>query len=152
MSFRNHTDLAKTISLLLMLVVVAPGLRAASGTWNNGASNNLWQTSSNWSVSPFPGTTSGFASTDTATFGSAGSGTIALGGTLNVKFISIGVSGGNAGAFTLGNATDTLNLTSFGIITVNGGVTANETIGTAGGGLINTSTVAGSTASFLNNG
>ena len=152
MSFRNHTDLAKTISLLLMLVVVAPGLRAASGTWTNGASTNLWQTSSNWSVSPFPGTTSGFASTDTATFGSAGSGTIALGGTLNVKFISIGVSGGNAGAFTLGNATDTLNLTSFGIITVNGGVTANETIGTAGGGIINTSTVAGSTASFLNNG
>ena len=152
LSFRNHTDLAKAISLLLMLVVVAPGLRAASGTWTNGASTNLWQTSSNWSVSPFPGTTSGFASTDTATFGSAGSGTIALGGTLNVKFISIGVSGGNSGAFTLGNATDTLNLTSFGIITVNGGVTANETIGTAGGGIINTSTVAGSTASFLNNG
>ena len=149
--FRNHTDLAKTISLLLMLAV-APGLRAASGTWNNGASNNLWQTSSNWSASPFPGATSGFASTDAATFGSTGSGTIDLGGTLNVQSISFGVNSVNAGAFTIGKATDTLNLTSGGSITVNGGVTANETIGTAGGGIINTSTTANSTYSFLNNG
>ena len=150
--FGCKSDLAKAIALLLGLVVASPGLRAASGTWNNGASDNLWQTSSNWSASPFPGATSGFTSTDTAAFALTGNGTIDLGGTLNVQSISIGVNGGNASAFTIGDATDTLNFTSGGSITVNSGVTANETIGTAGSGIINTSTTANSTYSFLNNG
>lgn len=122
---------------------------AASGTWT-GATDNSWQTSSNWNASPFPGSTSGFASTDIATFSAAGSGVIDLGGTLNVQSIRIGANGGSAGALTIGDAGDTLNLTSGGNITVGAGVSADETIGTAGGGSVNLSTTNNSTYSLLN--
>ncbi|MFA6287612.1 MAG: autotransporter-associated beta strand repeat-containing protein [Opitutaceae bacterium] len=124
---------------------------AASGTWT-GATNKTWQTSSNWNTSPFPGTTSGFSSTDIATFSTAGSGIIDLGGTLNVQSIRIGANGGSAGVLTIGDAGDTLNLTSGGDITVGAGVASNEIIGTAGGGSIKLSTAANSTYSINNNG
>lgn len=141
--------LLSTTVAALLAITPAQSTFAASGTWT-GATDNSWQTSSNWDASPFPGSTSGFASTDIATFGTAGSGTIDLGGTLNVQSIRIGANGGSAGALTIGDAGDTLNLTSGGNITVGPGVTANETIGTAGGGSINLSTTNNSTYSFLN--
>lgn len=137
------------IGASVMLLSLLNSAHAASGTWT-GTTDNTWQTSSNWSASPFPGATSGYSSTDIATFAEAGGGTIDLGGTLNVQSIRIGVNGGNAGALTIGGSSDALNLTSAGNITVSAGVTANETIGTAGGGSVNLSTTNNSTYSFQN--
>ena len=132
-----HHEYTERISGLLVAAILAisafQSAFAADGTWT-GATDNTWQTSSNWNPAAFPGDTSGFSSTDLATFGTAGSGAIDLGGTLNVQGIRIGVNGGIAGALTIGDAGDTLNLTSGGNLTVGAGVTANEIIGTAGGG------------------
>ncbi|HEY9249804.1 MAG TPA: autotransporter-associated beta strand repeat-containing protein, partial [Rariglobus sp.] len=122
---------------------------AASATWT-GATDTAWQTSSNWSASPFPGATSGFSSADIATFAAAGGGTIDLGGTINVQSIRFGANGGSAGALTIGDAGDTLNLTSGGSITVGAGVASDETLGSAGGGSINLSSTNNSTYSFQN--
>lgn len=130
---------------MLLLSLFNPA-HAASGTWT-GTTDNTWQTSSNWDASPFPGATSGYSSTDIATFGAVGSGSIDLGGTVNVHTIRIGANGGSAGALTIGDVGDTLNLTSGGNITVGGGVTANETIGS---GVVNLSTTNNSTYLFQN--
>ncbi|MDF3056376.1 MAG: putative outer rane autotransporter [Rariglobus sp.] len=135
-------------AIMLLPALFNPS-HAASGTWT-GTTDNTWQTSSNWSASPFPGATSGFSSTDIATFAVAGGGIIDLGGTLNVQSIRIGANGGSAGVLTIGDAGDTLNLTSGGNITVGAGVAANETIGTAGGGSVNLSSTNNSTYSFQN--
>lgn len=144
-STRKAAGISASAMLLLSLLNSA---HAASGTWT-GTTDNTWQTSSNWSVSPFPGATSGFASTDIATFSTAGGGGIDLGGTLNVQSIRFGVNGGNTDAFLIGGAGDTLNLTGAGGIVVNGGVSANQVIG-ASGGTLNLSSTNNSTYSFQN--
>ncbi len=133
---------------LMLSLSLLNSAQAASGTWT-GATDNTWQTSSNWNTSPFPGATSGFASTDIATFSEAGSGVIDLGGTLNVQSIVFGPGGGNAGGFLIGESDDTLNLTGAGRILINGGVTTNQVIGAAGGTL-NLSSTNNSTYSFQN--
>ncbi|MFA6287605.1 MAG: autotransporter-associated beta strand repeat-containing protein [Opitutaceae bacterium] len=150
---RHHASTARISGILAATVLALSASQsafAADGTWT-GTTDNTWQTSTNWNPASFPGATSGFASTDIATFAAAGSGVIDLGGTLNVQSIWIGANGGSAGALTIGDAGDTLNLTSGGNITVGAGVAANEIIGTAGGA-INLSTAANSTYSINNYG
>ncbi|CAN5729146.1 hypothetical protein BH09VER1_BH09VER1_39180 [soil metagenome] len=124
--------------------------KAASSTWSNGAADNNWQSAGNWNGGT-PGTTSGFANTDTANFSTSGSGTINLGGLENIQNINFGIGTGNAGAFTIGTGTDTLNLTSAGAITVGTGVTTTQQLGVAGT-TINLSTAGPSSYSFINNG
>ena len=132
-------------------MLASTGAFAASGTWT-GASSALWQVDGNWSAAPFPGATSGFASTDDATFSTApASGTIGLGGTINVRSILFGVTGGDAAAFTIGGATDILNFSTGGGVTVNAGVTTNQTIGSAGT-TINLTNVLSGTNTLANNG
>lgn len=132
----------------LLLLFLLNSAHAASGTWT-GTTDNSWQTSSNWSESPFPGATSGYSSADIATFSTAGGGAIDLGGTINVQSIRFGVNGGNAGGFLIGDGGDTLNLTGAGSIVVNGGVSANQVIG-ASGGTLSLSSTNNSTYSFQN--
>lgn len=136
--------IAQAVTLFLLTSSAA---NAVNATWSNGAGDNAWLSVANWNGSSYPGATSGFSSTETATFGSAGSGSVGLGGTVNVQNIVIGVNGGNAGAFTLGNSGNALNLTSGGSITVNRGVTSAQAIGAA----INLSTTSNSTYAFINN-
>ena len=143
----NVSTIAQAVALSLLAASTA---HAVDATWS-GMSNNLWQTTANWSAAPFPGTTTSltsYANTDTATFSNAGSGAIDLGGAVNIKNILFSAG---AGSFAIGGATDALYLTGAGSITVNGGVTANQTIG-ATGGTINLSSASSSTYSFLNNG
>ncbi len=104
---------------------------AASGTWTNLGADNNWQTASNWTAG-VPGATSGFASTDSATFSTAGSGTINLGDQVNIQNITLGVGTGNSGAFTIGDLDDTLNLTAGAIVTVGTGVTSSQQLGVSG--------------------
>ncbi|XHR27688.1 MAG: beta strand repeat-containing protein [Chthoniobacteraceae bacterium] len=146
-SGRNLAILTQSVALLLLTTNSA---HAVSATWT-GASDNLWQTATNWDAGAFSGTTgsiTSYANTDTATFSTSGSGAISLNGSLNIKNILFSTG---AGSFTVGGATDALYLTGAGSITVNGGVTTDETIGTAGG-TINLSSSNNSTYSFLNNG
>jgi autotransporter-associated beta strand protein len=126
---------------------------AASGQWSNGGGDNNWRTTTNWTPTGTPGsiTAGSFASTEDATFSTAGSGTINLGDFINIRNILFGVSGGNANSFTIGDANDTLNLSNNGGITINAGVANNENIGVAGT-TINTSSTASAATTFTNNG
>ncbi len=135
-----------------MLVASVPIARAASDTWDNGASDNNWQSVTNWaSDTQFPGlATNVFTSADDATFSSTGSGTINLGPQINLRVINFGVAGGNAGAFTIGDANDTLNLSTLGGVTMNAGVTTAQNIGVAGTTL-NLATDANATNTLTNN-
>lgn len=143
------TRILHGLAIAVLLFSPRPA-EAASGTWTDLGGDSNWQTDANWTESPFPGTAANvYTSTDTATFGMAGSGAINLGGSLNVGSILFGGGGAGAGAFLLGDADDILNLTSAGSITVRGGVTSNQAVGIAGTG-INLSTANNSTASFLN--
>ncbi|MFA6287430.1 MAG: autotransporter-associated beta strand repeat-containing protein [Opitutaceae bacterium] len=141
--------LAKTAFAAGLLLATGHHAQAANGTWTNDGADNLWQNSINWGGA-LPGSTSGFANANVATFGASGSGTVDLGGTINLTRIFFGINGGNAGAFTIGDSGDTLNLTSTTAtsIGVTGGVSANETIGAA----INLSTATNAAAGFINNG
>jgi autotransporter-associated beta strand protein len=151
--------LAKTLLGTSALTAVAvsfgiPSALAASDTWDNGGGDNLWQTVTNWaSDATFPGTVGNvFTSTDVATFSTTGAGgTIDLGGTLNVLNLTFGVSGGDAASFSIADATDTLNFTTAGGITINSGVTTAQTIG-ASGTTINLSDAAAASTTFTNNG
>ena len=151
--------LAKTLletSALTAAIVVnfaAPPAAAASDTWDNGGGDNLWQTGTNWVTDAFPGTAGAvFTSTDDATFSTTGAGgTIDLGGTINIRSLIFGVSGGDAASFAIGDANDTLNFTTGGGITINSGVTTAQTIG-ASGTTINLSTAASAATTFTNNG
>ena len=150
--------LAKTLlgtsALTAVIVSFAPSSAlAASDTWDNGGGDNLWQTGTNWVTNAFPGTAGAvFTSTDDATFSTTGAGgTIDLGGTINIRSLIFGVSGGDAASFAIADATDTLNFTSAGGITINSGVTTAQTIG-ASGTTINLSNIAAAATTFTNNG
>lgn len=155
---KTNPHMMKSLALGLGLAVTPLPLSlstagAASGTWTNGAANNLWQDAANWNASPFPGNnTNVFTSVEDAFFGTTGAaGAIDLGGTINIRSLLFGVSGGDAASFTIGDANDTLNFTTAGGITINAGVTTAQTIGAAGG-TINLSNAAAATAAFINNG
>jgi autotransporter-associated beta strand protein len=149
----NTPHLTTRIIHGLTIAVLAFSLRpadAASGTWTELAADGNWQNDANWSASPFPGNAANvYTSVETATFGMEGGGAINLGGTLNVGGISFGGGGSSAGAFILGDADDTLNLTSAGSILARGGVISNQAVGVAGT-IINLSTANNSSSSFLN--
>lgn len=126
------------ISVSVMAALVSVSLLssqsswAASATWDNGGGSNNWQTAANWSADTMPGATSGYTNADVATFSTAGAGTINLGDLINIRSISFGVGSGNANAFIIGDANDTLNLTNGGAITIGTGVTNTQQIGVAG--------------------
>jgi autotransporter-associated beta strand protein len=144
----------RAILLALAIAGIAPAVHATSGTWSNTAADNNWRTLSNWGgIASIPGSTTAgsFASTEDGTFSTAGSGVINLGDFINVRTIFFGAAGGDAGAFTIGDSNDTLNLSNNGGISVGAGVTTNQTIGAAGQ-TINTSTTASAVTSFTNNG
>jgi autotransporter-associated beta strand protein len=123
---------------------------AASGTWTALGGDGNWQNDANWSASPFPGSAGNvYTSAESATFGTAGSGAVDLGGTLNLGSIFFGTGGASAGSFVLGGAGDTLNLTSAGSITMRGGVTANQSLAAA---VLSLSPTNNSTFSFVNHG
>src|SRR5688572_19821695 len=151
---RGGAGLAAAALSAAALAALAPQrASAASDTWDNGGGDNLWQSVTNWlSDTQFPGATSGFASTDDATFGLTGAtGTIDLGGTINVNRLLFGEAGADAASFTIGDADDILNFTAGGGITVNAGVTTAQTIGTSGT-TINLSNAAAAATTFTNNG
>lgn len=135
-------------STVAVSFLASPAAWAASGTWTGAADNN-WQTGSNWSPS-MPGATSGYASTDSAFFGTAGSGLINLGDLINIQNINFGIGSGNASAFTIGDADDVLALTNAGSILVGTGVTSSQQIGSAGT-VINLASGAATTYAFTNN-
>ena len=140
-------------ALLAMSGVAAmPAAQAADGTWTGTGSDNKWTTTTNWSPTGTPGSTTAasFASTESATFSTSGSGTIDLGNFINIKNITFGVGSGNANAFIIGDANDTLNLSNGGAITIGTGVTTSEQIGSVGT-IINLSSTASSTYFFTNN-
>jgi autotransporter-associated beta strand protein len=138
------------ISQLLAAACITSSAYAATGTWN-GSTSNDWQTSANWSASPFPGVAAdSYTTTEEATFSTTGSGTINLGGVINIRNINFGVTTGNAAAFIIGDADDTLNLTTAGTTLMGTGVTVTEQIGVAGT-TIKLSTTASSTYAFTNN-
>ena len=139
------------LGLALSVMFFSPrAATAASGTWTGLGGDGDWQNNSNWAASPFPGSAANvYTSTEIATFGLDGNGAVNLGGILNVDSILFGDGGTDAGAFTLGDIDDTLNLTSSGRILMRGGVIANEAVGVAGT-IINLSTVNNSGYSFLN--
>lgn len=130
-----------------------PSARAASDTWDGGGADGNWQTATNWASDiQFPGTNANvFTSLDDATFGATAGGTLNLGTTINVRSLIYGVAGGDAGAFTVGDADDVLNFTTAGGVTVNAGVTTGQALG-LGGTTINLSTVVNSTTTLANNG
>ncbi|MCW1884085.1 hypothetical protein OKA04_05045 [Luteolibacter flavescens] len=136
-----------------LFATAIPAAHAASDTWTGSGGNNLWQTPGNWtSATQFPGAAANdFTSADDASFGAAGSGAVDLGSTLNVRTILFGISGGNASVFTIGDANDTLNLSTAGGVTVNAGVTTAQQVSSAGGS-IHLSTAANSTVTLTNNG
>lgn len=131
-------------------ILVAPSAWAANGSWDNGGADNNWQTATNWTSDVLLGTTSGFANADTATFSTTGSGSINLGNLVNIQNINLGAFNGNANAFTIGDADDTLNLTTAGAITMGTGVTNTQQIGVSGT-TINLANGATQAYSFVNN-
>ncbi len=139
--------------LASIVVCLAPFASAATETWDGSAADNNWQSATNWvSDAAFPGATSGFASTDDAIFSLTGAtGVINLGDLINLRTLEFGVAGGDAAAFSIGDANDVLNFTTAGGIRINAGVTTAQTIGTAGT-ILNLSTVANSSVTFSNNG
>lgn len=149
---RNHL-LQTALGLGCILAATVPAARAASDTWDNGAGDNNWQSVTNWATdTQFPGlNTNVFTSADDATFGATGSGAINLGPQINLRMLNFGVAGGNAGAFTIGDADDILNFSTLGGVTINAGVTTNQAIGSAGT-TINLSTDVASNVTLTNNG
>lgn len=143
------TRILQGLAIAVLLVSPRP-THATSGTWTDLGADGNWQTDANWTASPFPGTAANvYTSTDVATFEMAGSGAINLGGTLNVGSIIFGGGGVGAGAFSIGDADDILNLSAAGSIAVRGGVMTDQTVGVAGTA-VNLSTTNNSTSSFLN--
>ncbi|NBW87828.1 MAG: hypothetical protein EBR23_13640, partial [Planctomycetia bacterium] len=97
---------------------------AASGTWN-GTTDSLWSTTTNWSVSPVPGTA------DTATFNNAGNSrtTVSLGSGVTVSTILFDTA--TAAAYTIGSGgagSQTLTLNDSGAVTMNATVVNNQRI------------------------
>lgn len=137
-------------------LIAAPSARAANATWTGAGGDNTWTTNGNWTPAAFPGSNSAvFTSADTATFGTVGSGTINLGGTINILNIAFGGQTSNAtattigaNAFTIGTTGNVLNLTTAGAITINPSVTSTQTIAAP---TINLSTTASATYAFTNN-
>ncbi|MEO5914796.1 MAG: autotransporter-associated beta strand repeat-containing protein [Luteolibacter sp.] len=148
---KTHRHLGLII-VHLSIAGLLPCANAASDTWDNGGDGLTWQDNPNWTTA-FPGSnTNVFTSTDDAAFSTTGAGgVIDLGGTLNIRSLVFGVSGGDAAVFNIGDANDTLNFTTAGGITINTGVTTAQNIGVAGTTL-NLSTAAGSATTFTNNG
>lgn len=141
------------LGLIVISASVATPLHATTGTWTHGAADNNWQSVTNWSTATaFPGATTGFTSADDAIFSTtAATGTINLGGVINLRILEFGVGGGNAASFAICDADDSLNFTTAGGVNVTSGVTTAQNIGVAGTTL-NLSTVANSTATLANNG
>lgn len=152
-SATRHSLLETALGLGCVLAVTMPSARAASDTWDGGGADANWQNFSNWaSDTQFPGTNANvFSSSDDATFGDTVGAALNLGGTINLRSLVYGVAGGNAGAFTVGDADDVLNFSSAGGVTINAGVTTAQSIGVAGT-TINLSTLVNSTTTLANNG
>lgn len=139
--------------LIVVSASVAGSALAATGTWTNGAADNNWQSVANWSSgTAFPGATAGFTSADDAIFSTtAATGTVNLGGVINLRIVEFGAGGGNAASFVIGDADDTLNFTTAGGVNVTAGVSTAQTIGAAGTSL-KLPTVANAATTFSNNG
>ncbi|RYD22042.1 MAG: hypothetical protein EOP88_09380 [Verrucomicrobiaceae bacterium] len=139
--------------LASIFICLAPCAIAATETWDGTAGDNNWLSPTNWaSDTAFPGATSGFTSADDAIFSLTGAtGVINLGDLINLRTLEFGVAGGNAAAFSIGDANDVLNFTTAGGIRINAGVTTAQTIGTAGT-TMNLSTAVNSSVVFTNNG
>lgn len=152
-SATRHSLLETALGLGWILAATMPAVHAASDTWDGDAADGNWQTTGNWASNvQFPGTSANvFTSVDDATFGASAGGTLNLGSTINIRTLIYGVAGGDAGAFTVGDADDVLNFTSAGGVTINAGVTTAQALGLAGT-TIQLSTVVNSTATLSNNG
>jgi len=121
--FINYRHLMVAITVIAMLGA-KPG-RAASGSWNVNASG-AWSGSSNWVSNVIPGTTSGTASTDIATFGTTlttATGTVTLDANRNVGGIVFSSTG--AFGYSLGGGAGNLLLSNSGTILRSGTVGAH---------------------------
>jgi autotransporter-associated beta strand protein len=127
------------VTPLLAAACITSPAYAADGTWDNGAATQNWQDAANWNPDGLPGVnTDVFTSTETATFSTTGSGIINLGNRINIRDIRFGSGAGDANAFIIGDADDTLNLSNAATPGTNGmtlmgtGVTNTQQMGVAG--------------------
>jgi len=136
------------IALSVASAVFAAGLAvpafAQSYTWT-GAAGDLWSDSANWSPSGPPVIGS------TAEFNSAGAGhtTINWSGTASAKYITFDSS--SCAAYTIGTPGDLLQLSWAGAITLNAGVTENQTISAGNVRMYNDIVGENTSYNFVNN-
>jgi len=109
----------------LLALIGAGGVRpvaAADATWT-GATDGVWSTTTNWTVSPVPGTG------DVATFADAGNGNTILDLGTGVTLRGVLFDSANAAAYTIGSGPvrgQSLVLDNSGTVTMNAAVAANE--------------------------
>ncbi|MEO7934194.1 MAG: autotransporter-associated beta strand repeat-containing protein [Chthoniobacterales bacterium] len=133
----------RVLAAVVVVLCIVNSAEAVDATWTGlGAPSNAWGTTTNWSTSPVP------TSTNTATFDNAGNGNTLI-NTGNLVLLGIVFNTSNAAAYTLGTAPGTGSITfnSSGTpspnITINSGVTNNQTI--------NANLLNGGNTNFVNN-
>ncbi len=104
--------------------------KAADAVWNGPTGTQAWATDGNWSPATAPGATTGTANQDSATFSTAGAGTlITIDAGRNIKNLNFSTPGG---VYTIGsegaNGGAALHLSSGGTIKVNNDVTSTTTV------------------------
>lgn len=146
-----NTPIQRRIDALLVAIVLAilafvfstSARGAGSNSWDGGGLNGAWSNAVNWNGDTnIPGTTSGVASVDTATFAVNINTNVTVDAYRNVKFFTF-----DAGAGALTFSGGQLALTDAGAITINAGVSTTQTFNTP----ILLSSTNNSTASFINN-
>jgi len=141
------------LSAGLTAVACSSQVRAAAETWTNGSTDSQWNnTSANWS-----GAASTFTNGDSATFGSTGAGTIAVGAGISAAGITFG-SGAAGYVFTGAALTSTGNVIANESVEFDNAVTfgtvrvvSGKTLTFTGGGTLTpdgTATSAGGSGAF----
>jgi hypothetical protein len=126
-------------------LLATPSLHAANATWN-GTTDANWATLDNWSGPP---ASVPAGSADTATFNNGGNGNTTISLTGGPSSISTVIFDPGAAAYTIGTSGQSIDINRGGAITLNSGVTTNQTFNKI---TLSSNTAAATGVTITNNG